>query len=176
METLSAGFETSTFTPFSGIALRLLMATLLGAMIGFEREWNKRPAGLRTHILVCLAAATAAVLTIEITHATPFGDESVKVDPVRLIEAVTAGVAFLAAGFIVFSRGEVHGLTTAAGMWLAGAVGLACGLGFWQIALLSTLLGIAVLWMLRLLEARFGLNAHDSPSKDEGSADDRQRD
>ena len=174
MESLAPGFENSTYLPFSGIALRLFLATLLGAVIGFEREWHRRPAGLRTHILVCLAAATAAVLTIEIAHATPFNEGSIRVDPVRLIEAVTAGVAFLAAGFIVFSRGEVHGLTTAAGMWLAGAVGLACGLGFWQIALLATLLGIAVLWILRLLEWRFDLNNHDKPSPDDASAKQKQ--
>lgn len=171
METLSAGFENSTYTPFWSIALRLALATLLGALIGFEREWHRHPAGLRTHILVCLAAATAAVLAIEITHMAPFEEDSIRVDPIRLIEAVTAGVAFLAAGFIVFSRGEVHGLTTAAGMWLAGAVGLASGLGFWQIALLSTFLGVVVLSMLGLLEARLKLNRDDSPPRQKSSKD-----
>ncbi len=165
MEFLSAGFESQTYLPFVAIALRLVLATLLGALIGFEREWRQRPAGLRTHILVCLSACTAAILAIEITHMTPFEEESTRIDPIRLIEAVTAGVAFLAAGFIVFSRGEVHGLTTAAGMWLAGAVGLASGLGFWQIALLSALLGFAVLWSLRLFERRLALNRHDKPSQ-----------
>lgn len=171
METILASFENSTYTPFSGIALRLLLATLLGAAIGFEREWARRPAGLRTHILVCLAAATAAVLTIEIAHAAPFREDSVRVDPIRLVEAVTAGVAFLAAGFIIFNRGEVHGLTTAAGMWLAGAVGLASGLGFWQIALLATLLGVVVLWLLRLFEKLLDLNRHDAPGPREKPAD-----
>ena len=68
-----------------------------------------------------------------------------KVDPIRVVEAVTAGIAFLAAGTILFSRGEVHGLTTGAGMWLAGAIGLACGLGFWQIATFATVLVLIVL-------------------------------
>jgi putative Mg2+ transporter-C (MgtC) family protein len=163
VDSLLSQLENSTYTPFHGIAVRLVLATLLGAAIGFEREWTRRPAGLRTHILVCLAAATAAVLTIEITHVAPFQEDSVRVDPIRLIEAVTAGVAFLAAGFIVFSRGEVHGLTTAAGMWLAGAVGLASGLGFWQIALLATLLGVTVLWLLRLFERQLELNRHNAP-------------
>ena len=117
-------------------------------MIGAEREWKQRPAGLRTHMLVCLAAALIALLTIEITHVPYFQDEAIRVDPIRLIEAVTAGVAFLAAGMIFFAKGEVHGLTTGAGMWLAGAVGLACGLGFWQIALFTT--GLAVIVLLAL--------------------------
>ena len=163
MQSLLAALENSTYTPFHAISIRLMLATLLGAAIGFEREWARRPAGLRTHILVCLAAATAAVLTIEIAHVAPFQEDSVRVDPIRLIEAVTAGVAFLAAGFIIFNRGEVHGLTTAAGMWLAGSVGLASGLGFWQIAVLATLLGVVVLWLLRLFEKLLDLNRHNAP-------------
>ena len=82
---------------------------IFGAAIGFEREWRNRPAGLRTHILVCVAAATFAILTIEIIHAPMFTTDelkdAVKVDPVRVVEAVTAGVAFLAAGVVIFTRG-----------------------------------------------------------------------
>lgn len=148
MEVLLSDFGTKSYLPFPVLAARLLLATLLGAVIGAEREWKQRPAGLRTHMLVCLAAALIALLTIEITHVSYFQDEAIHVDPIRLIEAVTAGVAFLAAGMIFFTRGEVHGLTTGAGMWLAGAVGLACGLGFWQIALFTT--GLAVIVLLAL--------------------------
>lgn len=162
MENLLADFGPSTHVSFPVIAMRLLLATLLGAAIGFEREWHQRPAGLRTHILVCLAAATAAIVAIEIAHVSYFEGDNVRLDPIRLVEAVTSGVAFLAAGFIIFARGEVHGLTTAAGMWLAGAVGLAAGLGFWTIAGLSALLGIIVLWLLRLLESGLDLNKKGS--------------
>ena len=111
-------------------------------------------------MLVCLAAALIALLTIEITHVPFFQDEAVRVDPIRLIEAVTAGVAFLAAGMILFTRGEVQGLTTGAGMWLAGAVGLACGLGFWQIALFTTALAVVVLMVLGRLEQAAGLEGN----------------
>ena len=93
-----------------------------------------------------------AILTIEITHVPFFQDEAIRVDPIRLVEAVTAGVAFLAAGLIIFSKGEVHGLTTGAGMWLASAVGLACGLGFWQIGLFVTLLALVVLGLLQKMQ------------------------
>ena len=147
-------FAEPSYLPIWVVAARLALALALGAAIGFEREWHRRPAGLRTHILVCLAAATAAVLTVEIAHMPDFAGQSVRIDPTRLIEAVTAGVAFLAAGFIVFSSGAVHGLTTAAGMWLAGAVGLACGLGFWQVGLIAALFGVVVLWLLKLIEGR----------------------
>ena len=148
MEQLVEEFGHPTYTSFPVIAARLLLATLYGAVIGFEREWRNRPAGLRTHILVCVAAATFGILTIEIIHAPMFAQDSVKVDPIRVVEAVTAGVAFLAAGSIMFSRGEVHGLTTGAGMWLAGAIGVACGLGLWQVAGLGTLIVLVVAGLL----------------------------
>ena len=162
MEQLVEEFGHPTYTSFPVIVARLLLATIFGAAIGFEREWRNRPAGLRTHILVCVAAATFAILTIEIIHAPMFTTDAlgdaVKVDPIRIVEAVTAGVAFLAAGVVIFTRGEVHGLTTGAGMWLAGAIGVAAGLGFWQLALFSTLLALAVLTLLYAFESRFDMN------------------
>ena len=130
------------------IFVRLIAATLLGGIIGFEREYLARPAGMRTHILVALAAATFAVVTLELMlHAKAQGVTST--DPIRVIEAVTAGVAFLAAGTIIFSRGEVHGLTTGASLWLAGAIGVACGIGYYFIAILATVLAFFVLTVLR---------------------------
>lgn len=113
---------------------------------------ENRPAGLRTHILVCVGAATFSILTIEIVHAPMFLQDSVKVDPIRVVEAVTAGVAFLAAGSILFSGGEIHGLTTGAGMWLSGAIGVACGLGLWQVAALGTLLVLVAAGLLYSLQ------------------------
>ncbi|QKC99523.1 MgtC/SapB family protein [Mesorhizobium sp. NZP2298] len=145
-------FGQTTWLPFSVISARLLLAALLGAVVGAEREWRNRPAGLRTHILVCVATALIAVLAIEITHLHVFDGQEVAIDPLRLIEATTAGVAFLAAGIIFFSKGEVQGLTTGAGMWLAGAIGLAVGLGFWQIATLATVLALIVLGVLQLVQ------------------------
>ena len=151
MEQLIEEFGHPTYISFPVMAARLMLAAGFGAAIGFEREWRKRPAGLRTHILVCVAAATFAVLTIEIIHAPMFALDSVKLDPIRLVEAVTAGVAVLAAGVVIFTRGEVHGLTTGAGMWLAGAVGLATALGYYLIAFGVALLAVLVLATLRVL-------------------------
>ncbi|WP_422001700.1 MgtC/SapB family protein [Reyranella sp.] len=165
-------FGRPTWLDFSVIATRLLFAALLGAAIGFEREWRNRPAGLRTHVLVCVAAATFAVLAIEIVHAPVFDREGIRTDPLRLVEAVTAGVAFLAAGTIVLTRGQVHGLTTGAGMWLAGAVGLACGLGLWQIAAFCTGLVVAVLSLLQVLTRKLELVKETQ----EPAARDRQDD
>lgn len=156
-------FTRPTWLPFPVIAARVLMATLLGAAIGFEREWRNRPAGLRTHILVCVAAALVGILTLEIIHSPSLGSrDGAAVDPLRALEAVTAGVAFLAAGTIMFSRGEVQGLTTGAGMWLAGAVGLSAGLGLWQIAVLGTLLALAVLGLMSSLSPGIAADKTDA--------------
>jgi putative Mg2+ transporter-C (MgtC) family protein len=145
-------FGQPTWLPFTVIAARLLVAALFGAIIGFEREWRHHPAGLRTHMLVSLASASFAVLGIEILHSAQFDEEAARLDPTRMIEAITAGVAFLAAGSIIFARGKVKGLTTGAGLWLAGAIGLASGLGLWQVAAFSTALAVIVLGALSRFE------------------------
>lgn len=155
MQAVLADLSSGTFLPWQVICLRLGLATMLGGILGFEREMTAHSAGLRTHMLVSLAAATFAVLTIEIVSMPMFQTEHVRADPMRLVEAITAGVAFLAAGFIVFRGGSVRGLTTGAGMWLAGAIGLAAGLGLWLVAGLSCLLGTLVLALMRRLEVRF---------------------
>jgi putative Mg2+ transporter-C (MgtC) family protein len=155
-------FGTPTSLELSAIIIRLLIALVCGSVVGFEREWRSHAAGLRTHILVCLSAAIVAILTIEITKHSAFSSDAVRPDPIRLIEAVTAGVAFLAAGMIVFSKGEVKGLTTGAGLWLAGSIGLACGLGFWQIGLIATLFAVCVLWLIRRLEHHIPLPPDDT--------------
>jgi putative Mg2+ transporter-C (MgtC) family protein len=162
VEQLLEEFGHPTTTPFQVVAARLFLATLFGSIIGFEREWRNRPAGLRTHVLVCIAAATFGILTIEIIHAPMFAPDAVHFDPIRVVEAVTAGVAFLAAGTILFARGEVQGLTTGAGMWLAGAIGLACGLGLWQIAALGTLLVMIVLVLMHALETKLEIGENGS--------------
>ena len=88
-------------------------------------------------------------------------------DPVRTIEAVTAGIAFLGAGAIFQQRGSVQGLTTGAGMWLAGAIGVACGLGLWQIALFATVLALAVLVLLYAFENKMDMNQGEDFTEDE---------
>lgn len=145
--------------------IRLLVATLLGGVIGFEREAKDRPAGLRTHMLTALAAALFTVLTIELYEDLNRADPNQSADPLRIIEAVTAGVAFLAAGAIIQSRGKVHGITTGAGMWLAGALGVACGSGHYVLAVISMLLATAVLALLRPLEKRWISGAAEDRSK-----------
>ncbi len=144
---LSSSFEA---TPPEIVAVRLVAAIILGGIIGVEREVNSEGAGLRTHILVALASCLFALIVFEML-ADPTGKSS---DPLRLIEAVTSGVAFLAAGSIITSGGRVKGLTTGAGMWMAGAIGLACGVGNIPLAAMAAGLAVAVLWVFQHLSKR----------------------
>lgn len=174
MEALLDEIGHSTVVPFPVLAARIGLAAILGAIVGFEREWRNHSAGLRTHIMICVAAAVFGILTVEITLSPTFSGAPVQVDPIRAVEAVTAGVAFLAAGLIWSGRGKVHGLTTGAGMWLSGAIGLASGLGLWQIALLATGLAVFVLGLINSLSDTIG---GDEPDKEAGpdSEKDRER-
>lgn len=143
----SGSFEA---TPPEIMILRLTAALIFGGLIGIEREVNADGAGLRTHILVSMASCLFALIAFEML-ADPTGKSS---DPLRLIEAVTAGVAFLAAGSIITSGGKIKGLTTGAGMWMAGAVGLACGVGNIALAALASVMAVMVLWVFQRLSRR----------------------
>lgn len=129
---------------------RMALATVLGFLIGLDRELANRSAGLRTHMLVSLAAATFTLIMFELVE-TLDTDPVINADPIRVIEAVTAGVAFLAAGSIIQARDHVRGLTTGAGLWLAGAVGTACGIGAFAAAIAATVIGLVVLFLLRFV-------------------------
>lgn len=139
-----------THLPAHIIGIRLAIAAALGGLIGFEREFHTAEAGLRTHILISVAAALFTILAFEIfqtiqdaSHTNP--------DPIRAVEAVTAGIAFLGAGAIFRSGAGVQGLTTGAGMWLAGAVGVATSLGYYLIAAGVAVLAVVVMAALRVL-------------------------
>jgi len=130
---------------------QLFLATLLGGAIGLEREYQRKEAGLRTYILVCLGAALFTIIGVEIFNS--FGETKTH-DLIRIIQAVAIGVGFIGAGLIVFKESHVQGLTTAAGLWVAAAVGVALGVKLYFQALFTTFLTIGVLAGLRLLEEK----------------------
>jgi len=118
------------------VAIRVLLSVICGGLIGLEREYKRRPAGFRTHILICLGAAmttlTGQYLTLVMHYNTDMG---------RLGAQVVAGIGFIGAGCIIVTRRRrVKGLTTAAGLWTTAIVGLACGAGFVEAALIATVL------------------------------------
>jgi len=142
-----------THTPQHIILLRVAIAAVLGGMIGWEREVHTAEAGLRTHILVAVAATLFTTLAFEIFHISDVFGQG-QSDPIRAVEAVTAGIAFLGAGAIFHGRNDIRGLTTGAGMWLAGAVGVSVAIGFYFIALAVSILAVLVLAALRLIKQR----------------------
>ncbi|MEQ8966834.1 MAG: MgtC/SapB family protein [Azospirillaceae bacterium] len=136
------------------LLLRLGAAALGGMIIGLDREILGKAAGLRTMMLVSLAAAVFTILTLGLA-ADPGGtDTRIRADPIRVVEAVVTGVAFLGAGSIIQARGAVRGLTTGAGIWMVGAIGTACGAGLYVLAGLATVMAATIMSGLGLVERR----------------------
>ena len=149
-------------TEITRISVRLLMAALLGGILGFEREQRGKAAGIRTHMLVAIGAA----LFVLIPQEAGISDEEIS----RVMQGVISGIGFLGAGAIIKGSDEKHlkGLTTAAGIWLTAAIGVAAGLGREASAILCTLLALAVfLVMPRVLILFEGGSANKPPHKDE---------
>lgn len=137
-------FEPRELTLLS-VALRLIGAVLVGGLIGFERELRNRPAGLRTNMLVCLGACMVMITNQYVFQVYGAGDL------VRMGAQVVSGIGFLGAGTIVVtSHSRIKGLTTAAGLWAAACVGLAIGIGFYEVALIGALAIVLVLTLLHL--------------------------
>lgn len=152
MDELTGAFSV---VPASVAFTRILAAVALAAIVGFERELRHKPAGLRTHILVSVAACLFVILGRELA-ALDFGDGEQRNDPIRMIEAVTAGVAFLAAGLIFTAGEKVKNVTTGASLWLVGAIGLGCGAGQMPLAAMTTGVVVVVLFLLRQVERLLG--------------------
>lgn len=132
---------------YSSVLLRLLLATIIGGILGWERGRKNRPAGLRTYMLVCLGAAIVMMTNQYITQCLGTGD------PVRMGAQVISGIGFLGAGSImVTQRNQIRGITTAAGLWASACVGLAIGIGFYEIALLGGLVIFFVLTFVHRID------------------------
>lgn len=119
------------------VALRLGCAVAFGLLLGLDREVRGRDAGVRTHMLVALGAAVMTIIAFELYDALRARHQDVAGDPLRVIEGVVTAVGFLGGGAILRGNGEVQGLTTAANIWLCGAVGLACGAGLYVLAAIT---------------------------------------
>lgn len=135
-------------------ALRIILAAFLGGCIGLERESHGREAGFRTLILVCSGTALIMVTSLRLPELFRTFDAGsvLRLDPARLAYGVLAGIGFLGAGAIVRDKKRVRGITTAACLWVVTAIGLACGCGFYFLAVLTAALALVVLYFLRLVE------------------------
>lgn len=146
-----------------GDLLSIILAIVLGAAIGLERQVSGKAAGLRTNVLICLGAAVFTIISKQIVIG---ADDSVA----RIAAQIVTGVGFLGAGAIIQDRGGVHGLTSAATIWLVASIGMACGAGFYRLAILAALIAILVLIGLarltRSLE-RYGVKGKRKSTPDE---------
>lgn len=137
-------------------ALQILIASILGGVVGLERETVNRPAGLRTHALLAAAASLLTLLVqglvVDVWQGT--GESVVRADPVRVVEAIVVGVSFLGAGTIVRSGADVTGLTTAASLLFVAGIGIAVALGQLYLAFAVTVLALVILRLLRQVEPR----------------------
>ena len=137
------------------IVFRIVAALLAGGLIGLERSHRGRPAGFRTHALVCLASSLLMLVTVYESHWFP-RDPSARViiDPTRMAQGIMTGIGFVGAGAIIKEGFTVRGLTTAASIWITAAIGILTGIGFYFAAVIGTLLVLGTLSTFRWIEAR----------------------
>jgi putative Mg2+ transporter-C (MgtC) family protein len=137
------------------ITLRLVASLVVGGLIGLERSYHGRPAGFRTHSLVCLSTSLLMLVTVYETRWFPTITQGrISLDPTRMAQGIMTGIGFLGAGTIIRDGLSVRGLTTAASIWITAAIGILVGIGFYFPALMATVLTLGTLSVFRWIESR----------------------
>jgi putative Mg2+ transporter-C (MgtC) family protein len=139
---------------------RLLAALAAGAAIGYERSYNGRPAGFRTHALVCMSSSLLMLVTVYEAAWVRTPMDAVRLDPTRMAQGIMTGIGFLGAGAILKDGLSVRGLTTAASIWITAAIGILAGIGFYFPLLVSVVLTIGVLAVFRWVESAMPTQAY----------------
>jgi len=140
---------------YFNIAFRLLASLVIGGLIGLERSYHGRPAGFRTHALVCLSTSLLMLVTVYETRWFPSDAQGrISLDPTRMAQGIMTGIGFLGAGTIMREGLSVRGLTTAASIWITAAIGILVGIGFYFPALFATVLVLGTLSVFRWIENR----------------------
>lgn len=135
------------------IIVHLAVAMVAGGAIGLERSYHGRPAGFRTHVLVCMSSALLMLVTMyQHTWYPMSGDATVRVDPTRMAQGIMTGIGFLGAGVIMKDGVSIRGLTTAASIWITAGIGILAGIGFYFPLIVATFLTLAALSVFRWLE------------------------
>lgn len=149
--------------------IRLLAAMGLGLLLGLERIYAHKSAGLRTYALVSMASALFIVISEQVAMQY-VGTPGFTFDPLRVAAQIVVGVGFLGTGLIIFNNNQVHNLTTASGLWMCAAIGMACGFGLYMEAVFGTLLAFFVLGVLSSVERRFRIKFFGThPDEEENS-------
>ena len=142
------------------ILARLMAALAAGAFIGYERSYHGRPAGFRTHALVCTASSLLMLVTVYESHWMGSVAGRVQIDPTRMAQGIMTGIGFLGAGVIIREGFSVRGLTTAASIWITAAIGILAGIGFYLPLVFSVALTLGVLSVFRWIEVRMPSQAY----------------
>ncbi len=140
---------------FETIAIRLLLSIFAGMLIGMERTHHGRPAGLRTHTLVCASSCLLMLFTVfqlKVLPNVPL--ETIRVDPTRMAQGIMTGIGFLGAGVIMKEKFTIRGLTTAGSVWMTASIGIVIGVGLYAAALLATIATLVVLSLFRFIEKK----------------------
>jgi putative Mg2+ transporter-C (MgtC) family protein len=146
-----------TFNPTADdieMLVRLLAGLCAGALIGYERSYHGRPAGFRTHALVCMASSLLMLVTVYEAHWVRAATDSVRLDPTRMAQGIMTGIGFLGAGAIIKEGLTIRGLTTAASIWITAAIGVLAGIGFYFPLAVTVILTLGVLSLFRWIEIR----------------------
>lgn len=133
---------------WAAIATRLLLATLIGLALGFEREWRGHDAGLRTHAIVALSSAVITISAVLIAG----NDPHLQSDPLRAVQGLAQAIGFIAGGLIFIRGGDVRNMTTATTLWLSAAMGIAAGAGQYVLLALAAAIGLGLMTIVKLLE------------------------
>ncbi|WP_102400356.1 MgtC/SapB family protein [Haloimpatiens massiliensis] len=146
---------------YQQVLIRFFLAVVMGGIIGYEREYQKRPAGFITNILVCIGAAITSMIqlylvqdSIDIIGEYPQLTNALKVDSGRIISQVVSGIGFLGAGTIIHNKGSIKGLTTAATLWVVACIGIAVGMGYYFLSIVATIGVYCVLVLLKKVKFR----------------------
>jgi putative Mg2+ transporter-C (MgtC) family protein len=149
-------WATGTDVTIQEAVLRLALAVALSAVVGIDRELRHKPLGLRTNMLVALGAASFSLMALQLVDLLRDSPTIVQIDPVRVMEAIVGAIGFLGAAAIIQGRFEVVGATTGASIWIVGALGMACGFGFYALAVALSVVGVLVLTVLGFFTRHLG--------------------
>lgn len=152
----------------------LLLAAVLGGVLGWEREARNKPAGLRTFMLVSLGSAAFMLVSTNLIAAAEAKDATLKIDPTRVMQGIIGGLGFIGGGTILQTKGSVKGITTAAGVWVAGAIGMACGLSQYGLAIMIAAFAFLTMTMMFSVEKQVRKEADVKPEESRDERSERQ--
>lgn len=160
----------------SELILRLSLAAVMGAILGWEREAQKKPAGLRTHLLVSLGSAAFMIAGFELHHELVGRGQAGGADLLKVLAGIAGGVGFLGAGSIIQNRSNVSGLTTAATTWVSAAIGISCGLGYYRLTAITLVLSLVALVLLGIAQHGSDYLNSNEPGETAAKADGSRSD